>query len=197
MRVLQRAAVMMALLLLAGCATAPTVDKKKEVRNEPVMKPAVEKPAVEKPAVEKPAKERPQAPPVVEDIDLLSEGIALLSRPDRPDSTKARSVFQSLLQRFPMSRWRPAVETFIRLIDEAEAYRDRNLQDRLHLDEARVEQNRLLKENDGLRQMIRELTERLQAETAALTQENEQLKKDLQRLKLLEIELQKRERMIR
>ena len=39
--------------------------------------------------------------------------------------------------------------------------------------------------------------ERLQAETAALTQENEQLKKDLQRLKLLEIELQKRERMLR
>jgi len=55
----------------------------------------------------------------------------------------------------------------------------------------------LLKENDGLRQTIRELTERLQAETAALTQENDQLKKDLQRLKLLEIELQKRERMIR
>ena len=39
--------------------------------------------------------------------------------------------------------------------------------------------------------------ERLQAETAALTQENELLKKDLQRLKLLEIELQKRERMLR
>ena len=187
MRRLRRAVGFFALLLLAGCATAPTVDKKKEVRSEPVMKTAVEKPV----------EERPQAPPVVEDIDLLSEGIALLSQPDRPDSTKARSVFQSLLQRFPMSRWRPAAETFIRLIDEAEASREINLQDRLHLDEARAEQNRLLKENDGLRQTIRELTERLQAETAALTQESNQLKKDLQRLKLLEIELQKRERMIR
>jgi hypothetical protein len=96
-----------------------------------------------------------------------------------------------------MSRWRPASETFIRLIDEAEASREINLQDQLHLDEARAEQNRLLKENDSLRQTIRELTERLQAETAALTQESNQLKKDLQRLKLLEIELQKRERMIR
>jgi hypothetical protein len=153
--------------------------------------------AIEKPALEKPTEGRPQVPPAVEDIDLLSEGIALLSQPDRPDSTKARSVFQSLLQRFPMSRWRPAAETFIRLIDEAEASREINLKDRLHSDAARAEQNRLLKENDGLRQTIRELTERLQAETAALTQENDQLKKDLQRLKLLEIELQKRERMIR
>jgi hypothetical protein len=187
MRGLQRAAGFFALLLLAGCATAPTVDKKMEVRNEPVIKMVVEKPA----------EKQPQAPPAAEDLDLISEGIALLSQPDRPDSTRARSVFLSLLQRFPMSRWRPAAETFIRLIDEAQASRERNLQDRLHLDEARVEQNRLLKENDGLRQTIRELTERLQKETAALSQENEQLKKDLQHLKLLEIELQKRERMIR
>jgi hypothetical protein len=161
------------------------------------MKPAVEKPAVEKPAVEKPAKERPQAPPAVEDIDLLMEGITLLSHPDRPDSAKARSVFLSFLQRYPMSRWRPAAETFIRLIDEAQASRELNRQGQLSLEGARVEQNRLLKENDGLRQTIRELTERLQTETTALTQENEQLKKDLQHLKLLEIELQKRERMIR
>jgi len=35
------------------------------------------------------------------------------------------------------------------------------------------------------------------AETAALTQENEQLKKDIQRLKALEIELEKRERTLR
>ena len=188
MRRLQRAAGFFALLLLAGCAAAPTVDKKKEVRSEPVMK--------QRPWRNRQKRDRRLLPSSRTSI-FLSEGIALLSQPDRPDSTKARSVFQSLLQRFPMSRWRPAAETFIRLIDEAEASREINLQDRLHLDEARAEQNRLLKENDGLRQTIRELTERLQAETAALTQENEQLKKDLQRLKLLEIELQKRERMIR
>jgi hypothetical protein len=188
MRPLQRAAGFLALLLLSGCATVPTVDKKKEGRRDPMMKTAVEKPE----------EERPPAPPVVEDIDLLSEGIALLSHPDRPDSsTKARSVFLSLLQHFPMSRWRPAAETFIRLIDAAEASRELNRQERLSLEEARAERGRLHKENDGLRQTIRELTERLQAETAALTQENEQLKKDLQRLKLLEIELQKRERMLR
>jgi len=43
----------------------------------------------------------------------------------------------------------------------------------------------------------RELKERMQTETAALIQENEKLKTDLRRLKALEIELEKRERMLR
>jgi hypothetical protein len=188
MRPLQTAAVILALLLLAGCAAAPTAEKKKDVRSEPVVIQAVVTPA------EKSVTTSPR----VEDFDLLSEGIALLSSPDRPDPTQARSIFASFLRRYPESRWRPAAETFIRLIDEAEVSRERmSRQEHLLLDKARAEQNRLLQENDGLRKTIRDLTERHQAETAVLTQESEQLKKDLQRLKLLEIELQKRERMLR
>ncbi len=179
MRHLQTIAGILALLFLVGCATAPTVEKNREVRSEPVMKPA------ERSAT---------APLAIGDFDLLSEGIALLGR---SDSAKARSVFTSLLQRHPKSRWRSAAETFIRLIDEAEASLKMNRQEHLLLEKAQSEQSRLLKENDQLRKTIRDLTERLQGETAALTQENEQLKKDLQRLKLLEIELQKRERMLR
>ena len=182
MRRFQTAAGVLALLLLVGCATAPIAEKKKEFGSEPVVKPA----------------DKSVTPPlIVKDFDLLSEGIALLSRPDRPDPTKARSVFASLLQHQPKSRWRSAAETFIRLIDEAEVSWEMNRQEHLLLEKAQSEQNRLLKENDHLRKTIRDLTERLQVETAALIQENEQLKKDLQRLKLLEIELQKRERMLR
>lgn len=150
-----------------------------------------------KQAVVTPAEKSVTAPLSVEDFDLMSEGIALLNRPDWPDSTKARSVFTSLLQRHPESRWRSAAETFIRLIDEVDVSREMNRQEHLLLDKARAEENRLLQENDDLRKTIRDLTERLQVETAALVQENEQLKKDLLRLKLLEIELQKRERMLR
>jgi hypothetical protein len=187
MRRFKTAAGILAMLLLTGCAAAPTAEKNKEVRNEPVVNPAVVKPADKSVTV----------PLIVEDFDLLSEGIALLSLPDRPDPTKARSVFASLLQRHPGSRWRSAAETFISLIDEAAVLREMNREEHLLLDNARTEQNRLLQENDDLRKTIRDLTERLQAETAALTQENEKLKKDLQRLKALEIELQKRERMLR
>ena len=54
-----------------------------------------------------------------------------------------------------------------------------------------------MQENEALQKKLRELTEKLQKETAALVQENEKLKRDLQRLKALEIELEKRERMLR
>jgi hypothetical protein len=186
MRRLQTAAGIMTLLLLSGCATAP-ITEKSEVRNESVVKPAVVRPA-EKSVI---------VPLSDEGFDLLSEGIALLSLPDRPDSMKARSVFASLLQRHPRSRWRSAAETFIRLIDEAEVLLEINREKLLLLEKAQTEHNLLLHENEHLRKTIHELTERLQVETAALTQENEKLKKDLQSLKALEIELQKRERMLR
>ena len=54
-----------------------------------------------------------------------------------------------------------------------------------------------MQENEALQKKLRELKEKLQTETTALIQENEKLKKDLQRLKALEIELEKRERMLR
>ena len=52
-------------------------------------------------------------------------------------------------------------------------------------------------QNDRLKKTVRELTDKLQAGKASLSQENEQLRKDLKRLKDLEIELEKRERMLR
>jgi len=69
--------------------------------------------------------------------------------------------------------------------------------DSLLVDKTGTERLRALQENDQLKKAVRELTEKLQSETAALAQENEQLKGDIQRLKALEIELQKRERMLR
>ena len=100
---------------MAGCAAAP---------------PAIEKKDVAAPAV-KPAEEAPAAPPrLFEERDLLLDGVALLNLPDRPDPEKARSVFISLIQRYPQSRWRPAAEAFIRLIDERDAFREVSRQDR-------------------------------------------------------------------
>ena len=170
------------LLLLAGCVTAPTVERKTEGLSEPM---------------EKQAEKSVASPLIVQDFDLLHEGIALLGRPDRSDPTKARSVFASLLQHYPKSRWRSAAETFIRLIDETEASREKSRHDHLLLDKAQEERAKALRENDHLRKTIRDLTEKHQAEKTVLTQENELLKNDLQRLKALEIELQKRERMLR
>ena len=172
----------LAVFFIVGCAAAP---------------PAIEKKDVAAPAV-KPVEETPAAPPrVFEERDLLLDGVALLSLPERPDPEKARSIFLSLIQRYPQSRLRPTAEAFIRLIDERDAFGEMSRQDRLLVDNTKTEWSRALQENDHLKKTVRELTEKLQSETAALAQENEQLKKDIQRLKALEIELQKRERMLR
>jgi hypothetical protein len=171
-----------AALFLAGCATAPTAIEKKDVAAS-VIKSAEEPPAA------------PQR--LSEERDLLLDGVALLNLQDRPDPAKARSVFISLIQRYPQSRWRSAAEAFIRLIDERDVFREVNRQDHLLIDKTQGEKAKALQENDHLKKTVRELTEKLQSETAALTQENEQLKKDIQRLKALEIELEKRERTLR
>jgi hypothetical protein len=54
-----------------------------------------------------------------------------------------------------------------------------------------------LLENESLRKNLKQTHERLQTETQKLLAENEQLKKDLQLLKDLEIQLERRERMLR
>jgi hypothetical protein len=172
-------------LLLAGCAAAPTAIEKKDVA-APTVKAVEETPAT------------PEKPPrLIEERELLLDGVKLLNLPDRQASAKARPVFISLIQYYPQSRWRTVAEAFIRLIDEREVVRESSHQDRLLMDKAQAEKAKALQENDHLKKTVRELTDKLQSETAAFTKENDQLKKDLQRLKALEIELEKRERMLR
>ena len=169
---------LLVLLTLTGCAaTAPTAEK----RDVAVASPAP------------PAEERMTTPRLVEDRDLFLEGSALLNPPGGPDPAKARTVFAALIQRYPQSRWRPAAESFIHLIDESKALRE----DQLVQEKLRAERSAALQENEFLKKSVRELKEKLQTETAALIQENEKLKTDLKRLRDLEIELEKRERMLR
>jgi hypothetical protein len=176
---------MAAALLTAGCAAAPAVIEKQDVA-APAVKAAEETPA----APEKP-------PRLFEDRELLLDGVKLFNLPDRPEPSQARPVFISLIQLYPQSRWRPAAEAFIRLIDEREAFREASRQDRLRAETAQAEKARALQDNEALRKTVRELTERLQTETLSLARDNEQLKQDIRRLKALEIELEKRERTLR
>ena len=175
-------------LFLAGCAAAPMAIDKKDVA----------KPAEKKAEVSTATPIAPETPPrLFEERDLLLDGVALLNLPERPDPVKARSVFTSLIQRYPQSRWRPAAEAFIHLIDERDAFREVSRQGHLLTDKVQGEKAKALQENDRLKKTVRELMEKLQLETTVLTQENEQLKMDIQRLKALEIELEKRERTLR
>jgi hypothetical protein len=179
----------LAVLFLAGCAaTAPTVEKGEVVTAPPA-------PPMVSPA---PSQEKGVPPSFFfPDRDLFDEGMAFLHGPDRPDPVKARTVFASLIQRYPQSRWRAAAETLIRLLDAGEAARETERKAQLLTEQLLMERTRTLQENEQLKKTIQDLTGKMQMETVALTQENEQLKKDLLRLKTLEIELEKRERMLR
>ncbi|MBU4074214.1 MAG: hypothetical protein KKF28_02355, partial [Proteobacteria bacterium] len=135
-------------LLLAGCAAAvPTVEKT-DIAAPPSIPPVAEK--------------RP-APRILEDQDIFSRGLSVLARTDGSNQAEARSVFVSLLERYPQSRWRPAAETIIRLIDEGQAMREARRQDRALSDQTLTEKEWLLQENDRMKKTVRELTDKLQA----------------------------------
>jgi hypothetical protein len=125
------------------------------------------------------------------DADVFNEGVSYLSFPEKPaDYAKARASFETLIKNYPKSKWRPLAETFIRLLDDIQSVQARG----------QSEQEQLKNENERLKKEIQALNGRFQAERSALPallQENEQLKKDIELLKKLEIQLDKREKMLR
>ena len=128
------------------------------------------------------------------DAAALNEGASYLGFPEKPaDYAKARASFETLIKNYPKSKWRSLAETLIRLLDDLQSVQA--VQAR-----GQSEQEQLKNENERLKKEIQALNGRFQAERSALPallQENEQLKKDIELLKKLEIQLDKREKMLR
>ena len=132
------------------------------------------------------------------DSALFIEGIFYLGGPGREtDYTKARSAFDVLLKMHPESKWRTLSEVLLRLIDEMQLCQAKNVSDRMLIEKADADRGKLREENEQLKKEVRLLDDKFQAEMTKLHQENEQLKKDIQLLKNLEIQLDKREKMLR
>lgn len=122
------------------------------------------------------------------DAVLLNEGISRLGALDRPaDYAKARASFETLLIRYPQSRWRLLAETFLHILDDLQSARAGTQSDL----------ERLKSENERLNRDIQTLNDRFRAEHALLLQENEKLKQDIELLKKLEVQLDRREKMLR
>lgn len=121
----------------------------------------------------------------------FTKGLAFLeNQQNDPDYAKARAALAELLEKYPRSKWRDPAVSLIRLLDERTKLQGENFSDQAALNKAKGE-------NDQLKRDLRAVNDRLQAETARLTQESEQLKKDLQLLKDLELQLDKRDRKLR
>ncbi|MGA2332242.1 MAG: hypothetical protein ABSG75_10810 [Syntrophales bacterium] len=128
------------------------------------------------------------------DVDIFYQGISYLGDKEKAaDYAKARATFNEVLNTYPKSKWRGLSETFIRLIDMEQLYEETCRTDVQFIEKAKEDNARLLKEIEQARKDNRRLLE----ETAKMIQENEQLKKDIQLLKSLEVQLEKREKMLR
>ena len=128
------------------------------------------------------------------DVDIFYQGVSYLGDKEKAaDYDKAKAAFNEVLKTYPKSKWRGLSETFIRLIDMEQLYEEKSRTDDQFIEKAKEDNARLLKENEQVKKDNRRLLEG----TAKLIQENEQLKKDIQLLKSLEVQLEKREKMLR
>lgn len=132
------------------------------------------------------------------DEELFLKGLSFLSESlQKNDYSAVKYPFATLINDHPKSKWRDNAYMLLRLIEDLESYRDKLRAEGAALNKTLTDQAKTLQENEQLKKDIRLLNEKFQAELTTLQQENEQLKKDLQLLKNLEMQLEKREKMLR
>ncbi len=119
--------------------------------------------------------------------DLLLQAMTMLPLPGQAGQVEeSRAILGRLIRLYPDSRWRSPAESLLLLIDRHQACRKKAEAD---LDVYNRLMSQKTKCEDSENQCRLDLTR--------ILQENEQLKKDLQNLKNLEIELEQRNRRIR
>lgn len=132
------------------------------------------------------------------DTNLFQEGFILLGTSGKPaDYGKARRLFDQLIRVYPQSKWRSYAETYRQLLDDVKVASDRASMVETEAKKTRTETEALRLSLEQAKKSNRLLQEKMNAETARILQENEQLRSDLQRLKQLEIDLQRRDRSVR
>lgn len=132
------------------------------------------------------------------DEELFLQALRQIAGPfNQEASATARQTLAALLSDYPQSKWNDAARATLRLIGELDTYRQRLPIEQDMVQKLATDRNRTIQENEQLKKELRLLSAKYQAELAEQQQENEQLKKDLQLLKNLEIQLDRREKMLR
>jgi hypothetical protein len=132
------------------------------------------------------------------DEELFRQALHQIAGPlNQETSAVARQNLESLLSDYPQSKWSDAARTILQLIGELDTARQRLFIEQDMVQKLATDRSRALRENEQVKKELRLLSEKYQADLAQLQQENEQLKKDLKLLKNLEIQLDRREKMLR
>ena len=123
--------------------------------------------------------------------ELFEEALSYLSNNNNePNYYEAKTRLENLVAQFPKSKWVAGAKALLSCLDRISTLRGQ-------LKQTQDEHVKLTKELEGLRDNNRQIEEKYAAEIIRLKQENEQLKNDIQQLKNLELQLEKREKMLR
>ncbi|MRR15719.1 MAG: hypothetical protein EG826_04595 [Deltaproteobacteria bacterium] len=129
------------------------------------------------------------------DQELFIEAMSYLSNEQKePNYNEAKLKVENLINQYPRSKWIGASRALLTSLDRISALQNQLKQER---QKNQGENTKLSKEIELLRDNNKQLEDRLSAEIVRLREENEQLKRDIQQLKNLEIQLEKREKMLR
>lgn len=131
------------------------------------------------------------------DKEIFEDALSYLSNNEKePNYNEARERLGNLVTQFPKSKWIAAAQALLSSLDRISALQVQ-LKSKQETKKVQGERVKLTKEIEGLRDNTKLIEEKYSAEIIRLQQENEQLKKDIQQLKKLEIQLEKREKMLR
>ena len=129
------------------------------------------------------------------DKELFTEALSCLSNDKKgPDYSEAQIRLQNLVEQFPNSKWTTSAEALILTLDRISTLQAALKKEKL---KTQGEQLKLTKEIHKLKDNAEQIEGKYSVEIVRLQQENEQLKKDIQQLKTLEIQLEKREKKMR
>jgi len=120
------------------------------------------------------------------DKDLFEEALSLLSSQEQePQYNEAKVILEKLVQQFPKSKWVDSAKALIVSLNRISALE-------AQLNQEKQKYDKLTQEMAVLRDKGKQAEEKHLAEIFRLQQENDELKKDIQQLKNLEIQLEKR-----
>lgn len=108
-----------------------------------------------------------------------------------------RLRLEAFVQAFPTNRWAAPARALIAALTRLQDCERLQDQERREREGDLAEKIRLIRDKDALREDLRLSQEKCQGELNRLNQDNDQLKKYIQRLRDLEIQLEKRERLLR
>jgi hypothetical protein len=125
------------------------------------------------------------------DVDVVREALLMLeTREGEPDYDGAKAGLATIVSKFPLSKWAESAQALVLTIDHLLALQEKVKTTSAALLSEKAEKEKLINDCASVK-------ERDRAEINRLQQENEQLKNDIALLKKLEIQLDKRGKLLK